>query len=63
LSIFDWHYVIGTPEGTEHLVEHHELGLFETAELHAALAGVGLDVTYDPEGLIGRELLIGRQPR
>ena len=27
LSYFDLHYLIGTPEGTEHLVERHELGL------------------------------------
>ena len=62
LSYFDLHYLIGTLEGTEHFVERHELGLFETEEMRAALAGAGLDVTYDEEGLTGRGLFIGRRP-
>jgi SAM-dependent methyltransferase len=62
LSYFDLHYLVGTPEGTEHFVERHELGLFETDEMLAALSGVGLRVTYDAEGLTGRGLFIGRLP-
>jgi SAM-dependent methyltransferase len=62
LSIFDLHYLIGTPAGIEHLVEHHEMGLFTTDEMHAALAAVGLEVTFDPQGLMGRGLFIGRRP-
>jgi SAM-dependent methyltransferase len=61
LSYFDLHYLIGTPEGTEHLVERHELGLFEQEEMHAALEGAGLQVTYDEEGLMGRGLYIGQR--
>jgi hypothetical protein len=61
LSYFDLHYLIGTPEGTEHLVERHELGLFEQEEMRAALEGAGLQVTYDEEGLMGRGLYIGRR--
>jgi ubiquinone/menaquinone biosynthesis C-methylase UbiE len=61
LSYFDLHYLIGTLEGTEHCVERHELGLFETEEVHSALTEAGLDVTYDAEGLIGRGLFIGRR--
>jgi SAM-dependent methyltransferase len=62
LSYFDLHYLIGTLEGTEHFVERHELGLFETEEVRATLAEAGLDVTYDDEGLTGRGLFIGRRP-
>jgi SAM-dependent methyltransferase len=62
LSIFDLHYLIGTPAGIEHLVEHHEMGLFTADEMHAALAAVGLEVTFDPQGLMGRGLFIGRRP-
>ena len=62
ISYFDLHYLIGTPEGTEHLVERHELGLFEQDEMRAALAGVGLEVIYDSEGLTGRGLFIGKRP-
>jgi SAM-dependent methyltransferase len=60
LSYFDFHYLIGTPEGTEHFVERHELGLFETDEMQGALLDAGLEVIYDAEGLIGRGLFIGR---
>jgi SAM-dependent methyltransferase len=62
LSYFDLHYLIGTSEGTEHLVERHELGLFERDEMRAAFADAGLDVDYDAEGLTGRGLYIARKP-
>jgi hypothetical protein len=55
------HYLIGTLAGTEHLVEHHELGLFTTDEMLAALAAVSLEVTFEPKGLMGRGLFIGRR--
>ncbi len=61
LSYFDLHYLIGTLEGTEHFVERHELGLFETDEMRDALADAGLEVSYDTEGLMGRGLFIGRR--
>lgn len=61
LSFFDLHYLIGTPEETEHLVERHELGLFETDEMSAALSNAGLQVTFDAEGLLGRGLFIGQR--
>jgi ubiquinone/menaquinone biosynthesis C-methylase UbiE len=59
LSYFDFHYLIGTPEGTEHAVEHHELGLFEQDEMVAAFQAAGLQVHYDEEGLTGRGLYVG----
>jgi ubiquinone/menaquinone biosynthesis C-methylase UbiE len=60
LSYFDLHYLIGTPQGTEHFVERHELGLFEQDEITAAFETAGLDVSYDPEGPTGRGLYVGR---
>jgi ubiquinone/menaquinone biosynthesis C-methylase UbiE len=62
LSYFDAHFLIGTPEGTEHIIEHHELGLFDTDEIRVVLADVGLEVTYDVRGLAGRGMFIGRRP-
>jgi SAM-dependent methyltransferase len=59
LSYFDLHYLVGTPEGTEHYVERHELGLFTIAEMQTALTEAGLVATHDPEGLTGRGLWIG----
>lgn len=59
LSVFDLHYLVSTLEGTEHFVERHEMGLFETAELVEAFEDAGFDVEVDEEGLIGRGMLIG----
>jgi SAM-dependent methyltransferase len=61
LSYFDLHYLVGTPEGTEHLVERHELGLFEQQEMVDAFQAAGLEVCYDPKGPMGRGLYIGRR--
>ena len=61
LSSFDLHYLVATLEGTEHYVEHHELGLFTTDEMTGVLTEYGLAVTYDKEGLMGRGLFIGRR--
>ncbi len=61
ISYFDLHYLIGTPQGTGHLVERHELGLFEQSEMRAALESAGLRVSYDPQGLTGRGLWIGEK--
>lgn len=62
LSIFDLHHLIGTPEGTEHIVEHHELGLYTVDEMTEAFVAAGLDVRYDPEGLTERGLYVARKP-
>jgi SAM-dependent methyltransferase len=61
LSLMDMHYLIGTPEGTEHDVERHELGLFTSDEMTHALTDCGLEVTYDATGLTGRGWYIGQQ--
>ena len=63
LSSMDLHYLIGTPAGTEHYVERHELGLFTTEEMRHALTTCGLEVTYDATGVIGRGLYIGQRGR
>lgn len=62
VSVFDLHHLIGTPESTEHIVEHHELGLFETEETREIMEEEGLAVAYDAEGLTGRGLFIGKLP-
>ncbi len=60
LSVMDMHYLIGTPEGIHHYVEHHALGLFTSAEMTNALTAGGLEVTCDAVGLTGRGLYIGQ---
>jgi len=60
LSYFDLHYLVGTPAGTEYFVERHELGLFEQEEMETSFRSAGLEVEYDPKGLTGRGLYIGK---
>ena len=59
VSLLDFHYLAGTPKRIEHLVEHHEFGLFSHEEYMAAFVKTGLDVLHDPEGVDGRGLYIG----
>ena len=63
ISYFDLHHLIGTPEGTTHSVEHHELGLFEIEEMKQMFADAGLSVTYDPRGIANRGLYVGKKTR
>jgi ubiquinone/menaquinone biosynthesis C-methylase UbiE len=62
VSLFNFHYLVGTPQRVEYFTEHHELGLFTTAEYRDAFTTAGLAVTHDPEGLMGRGLFIGVRP-
>lgn len=63
VAILDFHYLVATSEGIEFFTERHEAGLFTHEEYMDAFRDAGLDVTYDPEGLIGRGLYIGRRLR
>jgi len=58
ISTTDMEYLVATPQGVEHFVEHHDPYLFTTDEMRAAFEAAGLDVDYDAEGLIGRGLWI-----
>lgn len=62
VSILDFHYLVGTPEGIDYFTEHHELGLFTVEEYTSAFQAAGLAATYDPDGLTGRGLHIGVKP-
>ena len=64
VSVLDFHYLIGRPEGIEHRRETHELGLFTRAEMERSFAESGLQVVeYDSEGLTGRGLFLARAAR
>jgi len=59
LSIFEFEYLVGTPNGLERFNERHELGLFAVEQYLEAFRAAGLEVDHDPEGPMGRGLYIG----
>ena len=59
VSRFVFHYLIGTPDGVEHLTERHELTLFTDAQYRAAFEQANLEVAFEAEGLTGRGLYLG----
>ncbi len=58
VSVLDFHYLVGTPQGIEHFTERHELGLFTREQYLQAFADAGLEASLDPRGLMGRGLYI-----
>jgi len=58
-SWFDMEHLVGSADGIEQFVEHHELGLFTVEEQIAAFERAGLRVEHDPDGPIGRGLYVG----
>jgi SAM-dependent methyltransferase len=62
ISIVNFHYMVGTPDGIHYFTERHELGLFTTETYLDAFQRAGLDGIYDSEGLMGRGLFIGVRP-
>jgi len=60
ISKIHFHYLIGTPQGVEHLTEDHELALYTPDEMLSFFKEAGLAVRYDPEGIFGRGLYIAK---
>ena len=60
VSVLDIHYLVGTADRVEHLVEEHRIGLFTREETTRAMADVGLAVDFDPQGPVNRGLYTGR---
>lgn len=63
ISVFNIHYLVGTPQGVDHFVERAEMGLFTHAEYLEAFRKCGLDVRHDPKGLFGYGMYIGVDQR
>ena len=58
---FDFHYLIGTPAGVEHMVETHVLGLFTWDDYRHAFERTGLDTSVEVgAGPMGRGLVTAR---
>jgi SAM-dependent methyltransferase len=58
-SVLDINYLVGTPQGVDHFIERHEMGLFTRDEYLGAFKDAGLVATHDPEGLFKRGLYVG----
>ena len=63
ISVLDIHYLVGTPDQVEHVVEQHRVGLFTKEEQLSAMADADLDAVFDPKGPFNRGLYIGRAPK
>ena len=61
-SFLEIHHLIGTLDGVDYVVDHHELTLFEPAEYHDAFSRAGLVVEVVPGPLAGRDRYIGVRP-
>jgi SAM-dependent methyltransferase len=59
VSIVEFQYLVGTPDGVERFSERHELGLFTVEQYLEAFRAAGLEVEHDPEGPMGRGLYVG----
>lgn len=59
-SILDFHYLIATERGVEHITEAHELTLYTREEMRSCFVAAGLQVSYDDKGLFGRGLYTAR---
>lgn len=62
LSKFRFEYLIGSPEGIRHEVEHHELGLLTVEQMLECFKRSGLAADYDPVGISGRGLYVATVP-
>ena len=60
-SVFDIHYLVGTPKGIQQFTENHTMGLWTDEEYRNAFKQAGLQADYDPDGFIGRGLYYGRK--
>lgn len=59
---FDFNYLVGTPDGVEHFIERHEVGLFTHDEYRQAFTRLGIPVHYDEDWPTRRGLYIGVLP-
>lgn len=64
VSILEFHYLVGTRDGIQHLSEEHHLALFTRKEMEEGLKAGGLElIRYEEPGLTDRGLYILQRSR
>ena len=58
-SVFDIHYMVGTPQGISNFSEKHVMGLWTDEEYREAFRKAGLSVMYEEKGFFGRGVYYG----
>ncbi len=61
-SYLEIHHLVGTVDGVEYLVDHHELTLFEPHQYEEAFVRAGLAAEVIPSPLAGRDRYVGVRP-
>ena len=61
LSFFTFHYLRRKSTEGRPFYKRHELGLFTVEEMKAAFSAAGFTTEYDPAGLDGRGLYVGKE--
>ena len=62
VSAFEYHYLIGTPDRVQYVIDRGSSGLWTHEEYLEAFRDGGLNVSFDAEGLMGRGLYLGVKP-
>ncbi len=59
--MLEFEYLIADAEGVRHVPESHRIGLFTAEEIGAAIRAASLTWEFEPRGLTGRGLHLGRR--
>jgi ubiquinone/menaquinone biosynthesis C-methylase UbiE len=62
VSTLEFHFLIGTPNKVQYVIDKDSLGLWTHEEHLEAFRDAGLEVSFDSEGLMGRGLYLGLKP-
>jgi SAM-dependent methyltransferase len=61
ISLFTLYWTVATDGGVEQWTEPHRMALYTIDEYSNAFSAAGLDVEFEPNGLVGRGMFVGTQ--
>jgi SAM-dependent methyltransferase len=62
-TVLELHHLVATLDSVEHIIDHHELTLFEPMDYEGAFRAAGLDVERVDSPIPDRDRYIGTRPR